>query len=392
MVACTVTATLADQASICRTLHMQSDTFVYRMLTVDALREGHRRLQVLAPEAVGPVDAAWARVCANAVDLAYPASFADAGRSEKTPAAAAQSEVSAFLDDERGAALLELVKDGRDELEGLQHQARVRSCAGGPSSAWLDALPSFRSLAMSDQVFTAAGRFRLGLSLLPDAYEGATCACGKALTPTHMMGCKLLNERIRLRHDILVGVWKRIFQRAGVAASIEPLLRHILNPDREGQEPLTKPDSRGDLIAVLAALTTLDVSVAHPACAGTCSSSLSALRRAAMCAGSAARTREKDKDKQYRDRGFKDEFIPLAHESYGRLGPEATEVLNALGEMVAQGGRSTKAAFIRSAHQELAVALQRGNYEIFRMHCFNCAKLAGRHFVAGDAVPSALLG
>ena len=87
---------------------------------------------------------------------------------------------------------------------------------------------------MADQVFSVAGRFRLGLSLLPESSTVAPCACGKDLTPTHMMGCKLLNDRIRLRHDLLVHAWKRIFQCVRITASVEPLLHLLINPDNKG--------------------------------------------------------------------------------------------------------------------------------------------------------------
>ena len=84
--------------------------------------------------------------------------------------------------------------------------------------------------------------------------------------------------------------------------------------------------------------------------------------------------------------------MPLSQETYGRLGSKAMEILNHLGKMTVAGGRSARAAFLKTATAELSVALQRKNEDIFRMFGFNFAKLSGRDFVPGDAMPSALLG
>ena len=53
--------------------------------------------------------------------------------------------------------------------------------------------------------------------------------------------------------------------------------------------------------------------------------------------------------------------MPLAMESYGRLGREASRFLSDLGDIAASDGRLRKAAFVRSVRQELSCALCRGN-------------------------------
>ena len=48
------------------------------------------------------------------------------------------------------------------------------------------------------------------------------------------------------------------------------------------------------------------------------------------------------------------DFVPLAMESYGRLGREASRFLSDLGDIAASDGRLRKAAFVRSVRQELS--------------------------------------
>ena len=150
--------------------------------------------------------------------------------------------------------------------------------------------------------------------------------------------------------------------------------------------------ARVDVTTILRAVTALDVSVAHPAVAGTSASSAWVLRKCATVDGFAARQRDKDKRKKYAENRCAERFRPLSHETYGRLGQPAMALLSELGDIVAAGQRSTKTAFMQSALTELSVALQRGNEEVFRMYGFNFAKIAGHYFVPGDVAPTALLG
>ena len=151
-------------------------------------------------------------------------------------------------------------------------------------------------------------------------------------------------------------------------------------------------NSRGDILAILAAVTALDVSVAHPAVAGTSSSGRTRLRACAATAGAAAAHRDEDKRKKYRDNACAEAFTPLSHETWGRLGKPAMQLLSVLGDAVAAGGHSSKAAFVRGALAELSVALCRGNERVFRMYSFNFARVSGSAFVAGDMMPTAELG
>ena len=67
-----------------------------------------------------------------------------------------------------------------------------------------------------------------------------------------------------LRHNILKGIRCRFSCRAGVATSLEPVLRPLQGS--QSTAIAKRPESRGDIwLALQDALTLVDVSVVHPA-------------------------------------------------------------------------------------------------------------------------------
>ena len=160
---------------------------------------------------------------------------------------------------------------------------------------------------------------------------------------------------------------------------------HLLQREREHME---QPDARGDICAILDAQEVLDVSVAHPAVAATCSSSMTRLRRCARTDGHAAHERDERKRIKYRNNGCVGPFRPLSHETYGRLGKPAQALLCKLGDMAASCGATTKTAFVQSAVRELSTTLCKGNHLVFRKFDFNLAKVSGSAYEAGLLLPT----
>ena len=136
-------------------------------------------------------------------------------------------------------------------------------------------------------------------------------------------------------------------------------------------------------------MTALDVSVGHPATAGTSASCLSFVHRCTAQDGAAAAARDAEKRDKYHVNACAEAFVPLSHETWGRPGKPAMRLLSLAGDAVAAGVAGLKSLFIRG---ELSVALCRGNERVFRMYAFNFAKVAGSVFVPGDVVPSPELG
>jgi hypothetical protein len=75
-------------------------------------------------------------------------------------------------------------------------------------------------------------------------------------------------------------------------------------------------------------------------------------------------------------------------ETYGRPGRPAMTMLNALADVAAANGGVPKAAFVRGALRELAVALCRGNALKYRVSMCQLARTAGRGYRPGLLVPT----
>ena len=345
-------------------------------LAHDALGDAHRLLRPLAPDVVQPVQLAYDRVRASAGEALGLGVERVADAADRHLVQDLQTKFGKWAAAEAAARLRDDVA-GLDSPDAQSHQARIRSCADWPGSSWLVALPTRPATTLADPVFRSAGRFRLGLSVLPRADVHTACLCGKPLTPDHPHSCDKLAEKIRARHDIVVQAWCRVLRRAGFATSVEPPLHSL----RRSEVEMARLGSRGDILAVLEALTALDVSVTHP-------SAVSYRARAAREDGAAAAARERRKRADYRNNAFAEDFFPLAQESFGRLGAAARRLVLQVGESAAVTGLLSKASFVAGAYTELSVALCKGNERVFRTFAFNLAKVAGFQFTTGDLVPS----
>ena len=111
---------------------------------------------------------------------------------------------------------------------------------------------------------------------------------------------------------------------------------------------------RGDILVVWpdGGVRILDCVVTHPAAA-------SYMRDAAEAGGSAAAKAEARKRADFEEvgEGSAFGFVPLAVESYGRMGVAASRFLSELGDLVETAGRVSKAAFVRTVRRELSCAL-----------------------------------
>ena len=292
-----------------------------------------------------------------------------------------QQAVSRVVGDRAGAALL--ASFDISTAAGERGAARLRSAASGPAGAWLTALPGAPTTRLGDAAFTHAGQHLLGLG--PQAAVAvAPCQCGagSAAHADHAMVCSLTKGMAVLRHDMWVSTWRHIIRKSGCATSAEPAYSGLLSPQlrRSAAAGL----QRGDVLAVLPAgrVVVLDCVVTHPAAS-------SHVRAAARVSGAAAAKAANAKVAAFRSHtrecGY--DFVPLVAESYGRLGVDAARFLSQLGDVAAEGGRVSKALFVRSARQELSCALCRGNGRMYFRSTFEVALAAGRGYSPGVELP-----
>lgn len=287
-----------------------------------------------------------------------------------------------FVAQRRHIALIESLST--DTEKDLQDLARLRSCSCRAASLWLDALPMSAHLQLSDAEFRSAMRHRLGLTHTPANAGAVQCWCGRHLEPgdtSHAMTCKSLSGAMTLRHDILKGIWRRIACRAGVATSLEPVLRPLQGS--QSAAIANRPESRGDiLLALQDALTVVDVSVVHPAAS-------TYVNAAARAEGSAAAVRDHAKRAQYENSdplGYA--FVPLSTETFGRLGKPAMALLNKLAECASASGVVFKDGFVVNALRELSVGLCRGNCVLYKRSLYALARVSGTAFRAGADIPT----
>ena len=85
-------------------------------------------------------------------------------------------------------------------------------------------------------------------------------------------------------------------------------------------------------------------------------------------------------------------MVPLSHESYGRLGQPASQLLNELAILASSSGAVGKAQFVESALRELSVTLCRGNHRIVAAYAALNARMTGRALIPGLPVPTADAG
>jgi hypothetical protein len=294
-----------------------------------------------------------------------------------------QQTFSRFEADRRGQQLM--TSFNGSGMEGLQHQARLRSCASRASSAWIEALPTSAALKLTDLEFTTAMRHRLGLSHMPANAPGVQCFCGRHMgqgNTDHAMTCKSLSGAMTLRHDILKNIWRRIANRAGVATSAEPVLRPLRGV--QAAAIANRPESRGDILLVLAdGITVADVSVVHPAAP-------TYVAAAAQTDGSAAAARDQLKRARYQsDDPAAYSFQPLSVETYGRLGKPAMQMLSTLASAATNAGVRLRGDFTANALRELSVGLCRGNSVLYKRSLYALARASGVAFRAGMDVPTA---
>jgi hypothetical protein len=129
-----------------------------------------------------------------------------------------------------------------------------------------------------------------------------------------------------LRHDILSGILRCVVCRVGVAAVLEPLLRHLPGLHRGATSgadgEVSRLGGRGDILMALeAGMTGVDVSATIPA---------SSTNLAATAQTNAVYANKRDEVKRWaynrlEPHGYP--FVPLTVKSYGRLGKPAPCIL-----------------------------------------------------------------
>ena len=293
--------------------------------------------------------------------------------------------------------IVELNKvDSKDPLRP-QHQARAQrnlarlhSITDDTASKFMDALPMWQFLEMSNGQFKSGVRYYLGLSPAPVDPGTLRCECGVSLsTPDHAQTCSKLSGARIGRHDIGENCWYRGMHRAGLAACKQPTNRHLESDQEKRVAPGTKGfGKRGDILGVsLDRMVEMDYTVVL--CTGETARKTGAHTEAGKC----AKAREKQKCNHHAKGGTTGyDFVPIVIETHGRLGEAAKAEIKYLADVASSGGRVDRGAFIRNFKTELSVAHVKGNALVFQACFGQLARITGKAYKPGAACPHAEIG
>ena len=85
-------------------------------------------------------------------------------------------------------------------------------------------------------------------------------------------------------------------------------------------------------------------------------------------------------------------FVPVAIESYGRLGKHALGLLKDWADTASSGGGIDRDGFLTWIKREISVAMIKGNGRTFRHYVGYVARSVGRRFMHGDSSSGTLHG
>jgi hypothetical protein len=221
-------------------------------------------------------------------------------------------------------------------------RARLIAAAAPHSGDFLHAVPcSSVGTRLDDTSLRIAVSLRLGANMCAPH----TCVCGQQVDSSgvHGLACRKSAGR-HVRHNAVNDLIKRALASANVPSMLEP--NSLSRDDGKGPDGLTVlPWANGRCMV-------WDF---------TCPDTLAAshLNRAVLCPGAVASDAEKRKSSKYRSLAAIYSFIPVAVESLGALGEEASAFFRDVGHRIAAVSSEPKS--FEYLMQRLSVTVQRGN-------------------------------
>ena len=147
-----------------------------------------------------------------------------------------------------------------DTTQGQCDAARSRSSSGGPTGAFLTAIPGGR-MTLGNEMFNVSVWQRLGHHVPADvAPSPCKCRAGVAAKADHAMVCGKIAKMTQIRHDDLANALRLVVSACSCQSAAEPRYRALA-----GKKRIVECQRRGDIVAVLPRLelSVVDVVVAH---------------------------------------------------------------------------------------------------------------------------------
>jgi hypothetical protein len=239
-----------------------------------------------------------------------------------------------------------IVSKKRDEVfSAAQNQAgraRLIAAAAPHSGDFLHAVPcSSIGTRLDDTSLRIAVSLRLGATMCAPH----TCVCGLQVdsSGTHGLACRKSAGR-HVRHNAVNDLIKRALASANVPAMLEP--RSLSRDDGKRPDGLTMLPWANGRCMVWDFTCPDTLAVSH-------------LNRAVLSPGAVANDAEHRKSAKYRFLASLYSFTPIAVESLGALGEEASAFFRDLGHRIA--AVTSEPRSYQFLMQRLSVAVQRGN-------------------------------
>ncbi len=192
------------------------------------------------------------------------------------------------------------------------HQATLTSLGQPGAGSFLTSIPKSKDDKVEPHHFAQLIRIRLGLDMRNQA-DTPICVCKQPITSTHLQVCQFSNQT--RRHEVIVDTVRQIITEAGFNARITQL-QSISSDSSKKWADIFVPHFFGTGQGVA-----LDITVTNPLSSNNAKS-------AAPATVAAEKRKHKKYDAQYNKDGIA--FWPIAFDSNGAMGKEATGFLKSL--------------------------------------------------------------
>ena len=229
-----------------------------------------------------------------------------------------------------------------DNATNPRCKSRLLAVSSPNAGVWLNAVPICPlGLKLDNDSLRIAVALRLGVEMAMPY----TCVCGTSVerNATHGLDCRKSGGR-HVRHSAINDILHRALQAAGVPSQLEP-------------SGLSRDDGKRPDGATIIPFNKGKCLVWDATCVNTLAASH--IKSAASQAGAPSEAAELKKHRKYASLSERYIFTPVAIETLGSWGPEASNFVSELGRRLEVAtGEPRATSFLR---QKIGIAVQRGN-------------------------------
>ena len=220
--------------------------------------------------------------------------------------------------------------------------ARLLAVSAPHAGAYLNAIPCS---SVGTRLDNTSLRIAIALRLGAPVCEPHTCVCGQAVDAygTHGLSCRKSAGR-QYRHNTVNDIIQRALSSAGVPSRLEP--PHLYRDDGKRPDGLTTVPWKNGRCLVWDFTCPDTLAPSH-------------LNHAVIAPGTVAADAERHKQTKYAALSTTYNFVPVAIETFGAFGDEASAFIQDVGRRILAATHEPRSA--EFLYQRLSVAIQQGN-------------------------------